>query len=69
MAGGFAVDGKASAVCHREFKAKITWYVWICGIIAATCGLMFGYDIGISGIVVSLLQFDMIYYCGSNAFK
>ncbi|KAK1642948.1 hypothetical protein QYE76_060753 [Lolium multiflorum] len=57
MAGGFAVDGKTSAGCHREFKAKITWYVWICGIIAATCGLMFGYDIGISGGVTAMDDF------------
>ena len=48
MAGGFvAADAKTG---HRQFKGKITWYVWICGIIAATCGLMFGYDIGISGM-------------------
>jgi hypothetical protein len=67
MAEGFAVDGKANASCHRGFKAKITWYVWIYGIIAATCGLMFGYDIGISDIVVSLLKFDVIYCRGSSA--
>jgi uncharacterized membrane protein YecN with MAPEG domain len=47
MAGGFAVS--KSGADRREFKGKITWYVWICGIIAATSGLMFGYDIGISG--------------------
>ncbi|RWW39556.1 hypothetical protein BHE74_00055108 [Ensete ventricosum] len=33
----------------KEFEGKITVYVVICGVIAATGGLMFGYDIGISG--------------------
>lgn len=33
----------------KQFEGKITIYVVICGIIAATGGLMFGYDIGISG--------------------
>ncbi|KAM0888401.1 hypothetical protein ACQ4PT_028358 [Festuca glaucescens] len=59
MAGGFALDGKSSAGGHREFKAKITWYVWICGIIAATCGLMFGYDI--SGGVTAMDDFPAVY--------
>ncbi|KQK20404.1 sugar transport protein 8 [Brachypodium distachyon] len=56
MAGGFSIaaDGKSG---RREFKGKITWYVWICGIIAATCGLMFGYDIGISGGVTAMDDF------------
>jgi hypothetical protein len=57
MAGGFAVNGKASFGWHRGFKEKITWW------------LMFGYDIGISAIVVSLLQFYVIYYRGSSASK
>lgn len=58
MAGGFSIaaDGKSG---RREFKGKITWYVWICGIIAATCGLMFGYDIGISGKKSSVF-FDLM---------
>ncbi|CAD5195963.1 unnamed protein product [Musa acuminata subsp. malaccensis] len=33
----------------KEFEGNITVYVVICGVIAATGGLMFGYDIGISG--------------------
>lgn len=32
-----------------EFPAKLTGQVVICSIIAAFGGLMFGYDIGISG--------------------
>ena len=56
MAGGFAVS--KSGADRREFKGKITWYVWICGIIAATSGLMFGYDIGISDPVRSSSRSD-----------
>nr|CAD1840503.1 unnamed protein product [Ananas comosus var. bracteatus] len=41
----------------KEFEGKITVYVVICGIIAATGGLMFGYDIGISGGVTSMDDF------------
>nr|XP_009383001.1 PREDICTED: sugar transport protein 8-like [Musa acuminata subsp. malaccensis] len=41
----------------KEFEGKITIYVVICGVIAATGGLMFGYDIGISGGVTSMDDF------------
>ncbi|MQM19865.1 hypothetical protein Taro_052878 [Colocasia esculenta] len=41
----------------KDFDAKITIYVIICGIVAATGGLMFGYDIGISGGVTSMDDF------------
>ncbi|KAF0907080.1 hypothetical protein E2562_014681 [Oryza meyeriana var. granulata] len=57
MAGGFAIDAKVAGGGRREFKGKITWYVWLCGIIAATSGLMFGYDVGISGGVTSMDDF------------
>ncbi|TVU40140.1 hypothetical protein EJB05_13590 [Eragrostis curvula] len=56
MAGGFAVSSKPGAG-HRQFKGKITFYVWICGVVAATSGLMFGYDIGISGGVTAMDDF------------
>lgn len=44
-AGGFSV----SAPSGVEFEAKITPIVVISCIMAATGGLMFGYDVGISG--------------------
>ncbi|KAI3930830.1 hypothetical protein MKX01_037276 [Papaver californicum] len=34
---------------------KITWSVIMSHIVAASCGLIFGYDLGISGLVSSLL--------------
>lgn len=45
----FALTSKAGDGQH-QFQGKNTPYVWICGIVASTGGLMFGYDIGISGI-------------------
>lgn len=39
-----------------SFPAKMTFQVVLCSIIAAVGGLMFGYDIGISGFV-SLVVF------------
>jgi len=43
--GGFATSGGG------EFEAKITPIVIISCIMAATGGLMFGYDVGVSGII------------------
>lgn len=52
--GGFATS--ANGV---EFEAKITPIVIISCIMAATGGLMFGYDVGVSGknINISLVLF------------
>ncbi|ERN00842.1 hypothetical protein AMTR_s00103p00078910 [Amborella trichopoda] len=45
--------------------AKVTFYVVMCAIISATGGLMFGYDIGISGILHFL--FPLFIFCGVTA--
>lgn len=42
----------SDSVAGQVFEGKITSYVVVCGIIAATGGLMFGYDIGISGAFI-----------------
>ncbi|KAF5736851.1 putative sugar transporter [Tripterygium wilfordii] len=50
----------AAIVSHGdspEFEGKVTVYVIICVIISAFGGLMFGYDIGISGGVTSMDDF------------
>ncbi|PRQ38413.1 putative major facilitator, sugar transporter, major facilitator superfamily [Rosa chinensis] len=52
MAGGFG-----AATGGKEFEAKITTLVIISCIMAATGGLMFGYDVGISGGVTSMPEF------------
>ncbi|XP_072952110.1 sugar transport protein 8-like [Typha angustifolia] len=41
----------------QEFEGKMTFYVILCAVIAAMGGLMFGYDIGISGGVTSMDDF------------
>ncbi|KAK9983351.1 hypothetical protein SO802_032876 [Lithocarpus litseifolius] len=51
-AGGFAVIGAGS-----DFKGKITVSVLITCIVAASSGLIFGYDIGISGGVTTMVPF------------
>ncbi|KAH9301864.1 hypothetical protein KI387_013447, partial [Taxus chinensis] len=53
-AAGFAVPVAPAGV---EFEARITPYVIITCIIAASGGLMFGYDVGISGGVTSMDDF------------
>ncbi|KAF3336687.1 sugar transport protein 8-like protein [Carex littledalei] len=45
-----------------DFKGKITYYVIICAVVAATGGLMFGYDIGISGGVTSMDDFLLKFF-------
>ncbi|KAL8171359.1 hypothetical protein V2J09_023163 [Rumex salicifolius] len=51
--GGFA----SSTTSGVEFEAKITPVVIISCIMAATGGLMFGYDVGVSGGVTSMKPF------------
>ncbi|KAI5423486.1 Sugar transport protein 13 [Lathyrus oleraceus] len=53
MAGG----GFATSAGGGEFEAKITPIVIISCIMAATGGLMFGYDVGVSGGVTSMPPF------------
>ncbi|CAA2956209.1 sugar transport 13 [Olea europaea subsp. europaea] len=52
--GGFAA---ASGAGGTQFEAKITPIVIISCIMAATGGLMFGYDVGVSGGVTSMDDF------------
>lgn len=51
MAGG----GFATSAGGTHFEAKITPIVIISCIMAATGGLMFGYDVGVSGSFVNFL--------------
>ncbi|XP_018806846.2 sugar transport protein 5 [Juglans regia] len=52
--GGFAVDGPGTGT---GFQGKITASVVITCIVAASSGLIFGYDIGISGGVTTMVPF------------
>ncbi|GAB4860042.1 Sugar transport protein 8 [Ancistrocladus abbreviatus] len=47
---------------HGDFPAKLTTQVVVCSIIAAFGGLMFGYDIGISGGVTSMDDFLLAFF-------
>ncbi|KAK3138834.1 hypothetical protein QOZ80_5AG0373960 [Eleusine coracana subsp. coracana] len=58
-AGGLSVS---SARHGMEFEAKITTAVVISCVVAATGGLMFGYDIGISGGVTSMHDFQREFF-------
>ncbi|RWR90406.1 sugar carrier protein C isoform X1 [Cinnamomum micranthum f. kanehirae] len=49
MAGGIISSNNA-----KEYPGKVTAFMRLSGIMAAACGLMFGYDIGISGGVTSM---------------
>jgi len=49
MAGGSFTTGAVSKERAEQYKGRVTPYVIIACIVAATGGSLFGYDIGISG--------------------
>ncbi|XP_061345939.1 sugar transport protein 5-like [Gastrolobium bilobum] len=55
--GGFAVDAPANG-----FDGKITISVVITCIVAASSGLIFGYDVGVSGGVTTMVPFLMKFF-------
>ncbi|XP_028754047.1 sugar transport protein 7 [Neltuma alba] len=58
MAGGsFAGGGGVAKERANQYKGRVTTYVVIACIVAATGGSLFGYDIGISGGVTSMDDF------------
>lgn len=44
MAVGLGISGEA-----QQYNGRITWFVVLSSMVAATGGIIFGYDIGISG--------------------
>lgn len=62
MAGG----GFAAPANGAVFEAKITPIVIISCIMAATGGLMFGYDVGISGLFLASTLLLRTEYFGSD---
>lgn len=56
MAGGSFAGGGVSKERANQYKGKVTPYVVIACIVAATGGSLFGYDIGISGSFHSQLH-------------
>jgi sugar porter (SP) family MFS transporter len=57
MAGGAAVAPSASAGKRQDYPGSLTLFVFMACMVAATGGLIFGYDIGISGGVTSMDPF------------
>jgi len=57
MAGGAAVAPSASAGKRQDYPGGLTLFVFMACMVAATGGLIFGYDIGISGGVTSMDPF------------
>ncbi|KAF7806491.1 sugar transport protein 7 [Senna tora] len=58
MAGGFAGgSGGVGKERANQYKGRVTAYVVIACVVAATGGSLFGYDIGISGGVTSMDDF------------
>lgn len=51
---------KADEVGHYNYRKKITLFVVLSCMVAAMGGILFGYDIGISG---SFLSPDMVMKC------
>lgn len=49
MAGGVIFEGAKEG---KDYPGKLTGYVFLSCLLAAAGGLIFGYDIGISGIVL-----------------
>ncbi|KAM0829311.1 hypothetical protein ACQ4PT_066953 [Festuca glaucescens] len=56
MAGGSAV-GSAADGRRQDYPGRLTLFVFMACLVAATGGLIFGYDIGISGGVTSMDPF------------
>ncbi|CAI9091993.1 OLC1v1027121C2 [Oldenlandia corymbosa var. corymbosa] len=52
MATGFGISAEA-----QQYNGRITWFVVLSSMVAATGGIIFGYDIGISGGVTSMEPF------------
>jgi hypothetical protein len=58
MAGGAVVNTGGG----KDYPGKLTMFVLFACIVAATGGLIFGYDIGISGAYLHALPFHGHYF-------
>lgn len=63
MAGGHIVDGGG-----RHYEGHITAFVIVACVVAATGGLIFGYDIGISGNFVYIFSYEVCKKFGISNF-
>ncbi|KAG8381555.1 hypothetical protein BUALT_Bualt06G0133800 [Buddleja alternifolia] len=61
MAVGVAIGGSRDGV---EYNGRITWFVLLSCVIAASGGLLFGYDTGVTGGVTSMEPFLKKFFPG-----
>lgn len=52
MAGGAITNARGDG---KEYPGKMTLFVFLTCLVAATGGLIFGYDIGISGKIIHII--------------
>ena len=60
MAGGMVVADVGGRA--RDYNGKVTWYVILVALIASSGGLLFGYDLGVTGGVESFPNFLAIFF-------
>lgn len=64
MAGGSLAPVGVARERAEQYRGRVTTYVVIACIVAATGGSLFGYDVGISGGVTSMDQFLLKFFPG-----
>jgi len=67
MAGGSFTTGAVTKERAEQYKGRVTPYVIVACIVAATGGSLFGYDIGISGSSI-IHTFMLSYFLCSGSF-